>query len=304
MSLSFQPLPAAARLTRPSRRLHRARAPPCAALDAASIAGFGPAAVDVLVGTPSRLLGTLAISAASGSAILYFHLQWLTAAHLINNVLPGSRVVLQGDKTGLLLNYLPTTTLTVHMASPELGDAGLLAQAAAQAGKQITSQKLANYGEPLSLEPASQDALVSVAALSTASEPALAVLEAARVLRPGGRLVFFEPGAAPNALTEALAKCGLFSDVRYDGAWAGYPLVARSIGVALRSAQPAPTADGEVARVGRERGAPTRVREPSAASLGKGFGARPEVEAVSAESENAATTEMPAKPIVRKKGRR
>ena len=70
---------------------------------------------------------------------------------------------------------------------------GLLLTVGAQAGVAVSAQKVSSYGDRLTLEAASMDAAVSVGALGSEADPAAAVAEAARVLKPGSPLLFFEP---------------------------------------------------------------------------------------------------------------
>jgi len=151
---------------------------------------------------------------------------------------------------------------------------GLLLTVGAQAGVAVSAQKVSSYCDRLTLEAASMDAAVSVGALGSEADPAAAVAEAARVLKPGSPLLFFEPGAAPSKLTEALRKSGDFASVRYDDKWAGYPLGAHAIGIAVRNDAPSRGALGTPGVAATRSKAPTRDREPSAASQAKGFGAK------------------------------
>ncbi len=175
-----------------------------------------------------------------------------------------------GVGTGVHLNYYNNAAFVYGVDTK--ADPGLLLTVGAQAGVAVSAQKVASYAERLNVDSGSADAAVSVNALGGERDAAAAVEECARVLKPGGQLVFFEEGRAPGPLTDALGKSGLFSSVRYDDKWANYPLAPHAIGLALRNDTPP---RGEKAAAGNKAaGKPRREREPSPASKGKGFGGK------------------------------
>ena len=212
------------------RSTRRTGQPVSAALDAASI-------TDAFFGTPLKAAGTLGISFATFRAILYYQLQYILAAHISNNVPPNARVVEFGSGTGLSFNYYSATTQSIYAvdtaANPEL-----LGTVGAQVGRAVTAQKVGSYAERLNVPSGSADAVVSITALSTCENVSAAVAEAARVLRPGAPLLFFEQGRAPGPLTEALGKSGEFNSVRFDDKWGSYPLAPHAIGIAIRNDAP------------------------------------------------------------------
>jgi len=152
----------------------------------------------------------------------------------------------------------------------------MLASVAARANVCLSgTQKVSAYAERLSMPAGSADCVTSIRALGGAGVDArAAVLEVARLLRPGGRFVFFEQGGAPSELTETLRKCGMFNSVVYDRAWSQYPLgMATCIGLAQRSSAVL-SVPGGVTQSAGAGAKPARVREPT--STARGFGAAAE----------------------------
>jgi ubiquinone/menaquinone biosynthesis C-methylase UbiE len=77
--------------------------------------------------------------------------------------------------------------------------AGMLARARKRAGQaDFPVEILAETAEALSLAPASVDTVVVTYALCTIPDGVAALAAARRALRPGGRLLFCEHGAAPD----------------------------------------------------------------------------------------------------------
>ena len=70
-------------------------------------------------------------------------------------------------------------------------------------GSRLAPVLLAAQAEALPLETASFDCVVMTYTLCTIADPAAALAEIRRVLRPGGRLLFCEHGLAPEATVQA-----------------------------------------------------------------------------------------------------
>ena len=116
--------------------------------------------------------------------------------------LPGT-VVEIGPGTGPNLRYYrPGTRLIAIEPNPHMHPA--LQAAAARRG--IDLEIRAVGAEATGLPTASVDAVVSTLVLCTVPDPAAAVAEARRILRPGGRFVVIEHVAAPDATALATAQ--------------------------------------------------------------------------------------------------
>ena len=89
-----------------------------------------------------------------------------------------------------------------------------LAQAAIRRGVNLDIRAVG--AEATGLPPASVDAIVCTLVLCTVPDPAAALAEARRILRPGGRLVFIEHVAAPADA----ALAGLQRRLRRSWKWA------------------------------------------------------------------------------------
>ena len=95
-----------------------------------------------------------------------------------------------GGGTGLNLAHYPSDLTELIVAEPEAPMRKRLQRRAARAGRRV--RVLDAPAERLPLEDASIDTVVSTLVLCTVEDPAAALGEIARVLRPDGRLLFIE----------------------------------------------------------------------------------------------------------------
>jgi SAM-dependent methyltransferase len=122
-------------------------------------------------------------------------------------------VVELGPGVGANLRYLPAGTRLIAVEPNPAMHARLRARAA-RAGVELEVHPTA--AERLDLPDASVDAVISSLVLCTVPDPARAVAEVRRVLRPGGRYAFLEHVAAP----EGTALRHLQRAVRRPWGWA------------------------------------------------------------------------------------
>ena len=104
------------------------------------------------------------------------------------------RVLEIGAGTGLNLPYYTAAVAELVLTEPEAPMARRLAKRAP--GREIVSAR----AEALPFPDASFDTVVSTLVLCTVEDPAGALAEARRVLRPGGRLLFIEHVRADGGL--------------------------------------------------------------------------------------------------------
>lgn len=105
------------------------------------------------------------------------------------------RVLEIGPGAGINLRHFPKDTQLIGVEPNPFMHPRLQA-AAAEAGHRM--EVLEGYAENLPLEEASVDAVVSTLVLCSVHDPARALAEVRRVLRPGGRFYFLEHVAAPQ----------------------------------------------------------------------------------------------------------
>ena len=121
-------------------------------------------------------------------------------AHQRERVVPMAvgRVVEIGLGSGLNLRFYDPEKVTAVIGVDPAGE--MLAKAARRtAGLAFPVEMAALDGESLPFEPASADTVVVTYSLCTIPSPEQALAEMRRVLKPGGRLLFAEHGAAPDA---------------------------------------------------------------------------------------------------------
>ncbi len=126
---------------------------------------------------------------------------------------PGERVLLVGAGTGADLPLLPSG---VHVLATDLTPAMLArARPRARAGTELRVMD----GQALDLPDAGFDAVILHLILAVIPDPAACLREAARVLRPGGRIAVFDkflPDAAHPGLARRAANLvtrTLFTDI-------------------------------------------------------------------------------------------
>ncbi len=99
-----------------------------------------------------------------------------------------------GAGTGLNLERYPPAVTELVLCEPEEPMAARLRPRAAEHGAQV----IVAPAEALPFADASFDTVVSTLVLCTVGDPTASVAEVARVLRPGGRLLFFEHVRSPD----------------------------------------------------------------------------------------------------------
>ena len=130
--------------------------------------------------------------AASGPAILDERRRWIPRAH--------GQVLELGIGSGLNLPfYDPARVTAVTGIDPSVP---LLRRAAPRAARAPVPVSLVEgWAERLPFDPGAFDSAIVTYSLCSMDEPARALAEVRRVLRPGGALVFVEHGLAPDAGT-------------------------------------------------------------------------------------------------------
>ena len=129
---------------------------------------------------------------------------------------PSDRVLIVGAGTGLDLDFLPAT---IHVTAIDVTPAMLkhLERRAAGAGRSVTARVM--DARHLAFSDSSFDAVVMHLVLAVMPQPERGVMEAVRVLKPGGRIAVFdkflrdeERPSLKRRLLNAFAK-PLFSDL-------------------------------------------------------------------------------------------
>jgi SAM-dependent methyltransferase len=130
--------------------------------------------------------------AALSPAILEERRRWVPRTH--------GRVLELGVGSGLnLALYDPTRVTAVTGIDPSVP---LLRRAAPRAARAPVPVSLVEgWAERLPFDPGAFDSAIVTYSLCSMDEPARALAEVRRVLRPGGALVFVEHGLAPDAGT-------------------------------------------------------------------------------------------------------
>jgi ubiquinone/menaquinone biosynthesis C-methylase UbiE len=100
-----------------------------------------------------------------------------------------------GPGAGINFQHYPPGTL-VHAVEPNVYMHAYLREAAARAGVRIECRE--GHAEALPYPDASVEAVVSTLVLCSVDNPAAALREVVRVLKPGGRFIFIEHVIAPE----------------------------------------------------------------------------------------------------------
>ena len=139
--------------------------------------------------------------------ILPHLIEWACAAKPVaeqrRRIIPEAegRVVEIGLGSGHNLPYYDADKVKAVIGVDPSG--AILAKAAKRAAKVGFPVEMATLeGEHLPFEPDFADTVVVTYSLCTIPDPAQALSEMRRVLRPGGRLLFAEHGAAPDAVVK------------------------------------------------------------------------------------------------------
>ncbi len=109
-----------------------------------------------------------------------------------------------GAGTGINLRHYPTHLDRLILAEPGARMAARIDLSQAPGG--VPTRLVGAPAEQLPFDDESFDTVVSTLVLCTVSDPARAVAEIARVLRPGGRLLFCEHVAADSAWRRGLQR--------------------------------------------------------------------------------------------------
>jgi SAM-dependent methyltransferase len=180
-----------------------------------------------------------------------------------------------GSGTGLNLPYYPDDVDELVLAEP---DAAMRARLEKRLSRSTRRTRLIDApAERLPFPDSSVDTVVSTLVLCTVDAPDLALREIARVLRPGGQLLFLEhvrsesPALARwqdrmagpwrrfargcrcnRATAELIVTCGLKPGQTREASWRGMPPMVRPliIGRATTHRRPAHEAETEPARSG------------------------------------------------------
>jgi ubiquinone/menaquinone biosynthesis C-methylase UbiE len=106
------------------------------------------------------------------------------------------RILEIGFGTGLNLPHYPPSVRQITAVDPNPGMLSLAARRIAQTQIEVDRQTLS--GERLPLETESFDCVVSTFTLCSIRDVSQALAEIFRVLKPGGRFLFFEHGLSPD----------------------------------------------------------------------------------------------------------
>ena len=163
------------------------------------------------------------------------------------------RVVEIGSGTGLNVKHYPYTVDDVVLTEPEPGMRAKLARRVARRG--LAWRVLDAPAERLPIADSSVDTVVSTLVLCTVANPEGALREIARVLRPGGRLLFIEHvrsewgplawyqdrmlaawrgfagGCVCNRPTLDLMRAAGFTVASSDAVWHGMPAIVHPLAI-------------------------------------------------------------------------
>lgn len=107
------------------------------------------------------------------------------------------RVLEIGFGSGLNLGLLPAAVTSLDAVEP--ADVGWALSARARDAARVPVARVGLDGQHLDVADASYDAVLSTFSLCTIPDPALALAEVRRVLRPGGVFCWLEHGRSPDA---------------------------------------------------------------------------------------------------------
>jgi ubiquinone/menaquinone biosynthesis C-methylase UbiE len=141
------------------------------------------------------------------------------------------RVIELGAGSGVSFAYYPATVTELVAVEPEEHLRAMAREAAA--GTHIPVRVVEGLADDLPAEDASMDAAVVTAVLCSVPDPAAALRELVRVLRPGGELRFFEHVAARSP---RLARLQRALDATVWPRLNGGCHTSRDTGAALRAA--------------------------------------------------------------------
>lgn len=111
------------------------------------------------------------------------------------------RVLELGFGSGLNTRFYPAAVEAVGAVEPS--DTGWRMSAPRRERSAVPVERVGLDGQRLSAEDASHDAVLCTFTLCTIPDPAAALAEVRRVLRPGGTLHFLEHGLSPDARVAA-----------------------------------------------------------------------------------------------------
>jgi ubiquinone/menaquinone biosynthesis C-methylase UbiE len=159
------------------------------------------------------------VAESRSGALLYDRFLWLAerlgmARRRRELLAAASGTVLEiGAGTGLNLGHYPTGLEQLILAEP----ARLMAQRIdlTRAPADVEARLVHSPAEQLPFEDGAFDTVVATLVLCTVSDPGRAVAEVARVLRPGGQLLFCEHVEAGPGLRRVVQRCSA-------RAWAGF----------------------------------------------------------------------------------
>jgi SAM-dependent methyltransferase len=172
--------------------------------------------------------------------VVYWRVQYITAAMIGKHVPPTARRVLEyGVGQGKNLYYYPKTVGMVVGIDPDAKE-DLLAQVSIASSVPFVSKRQ-KLEENTGQGDSTVDAVVTTGAMGRVKDPEGLVIEAARILKPGGVLVFVEDLGTVNqksnvlqALTKSDAAEKYFEPAQFDELWTTLPLAPAAIGVAVR----------------------------------------------------------------------
>ena len=116
----------------------------------------------------------------------------------------GGRIVEVGAGSGIQFRHYPSSVTEVIAIEPEPTLRGMAQDAAREAS--VPVRVLSGLADALPLDDASVDGGVCAGVLCSVDDPATALRELARVIRPGGELRFYEHVESPRPRAAALQR--------------------------------------------------------------------------------------------------